>query len=86
VAGKTGTASRIGPDGRYSGYVASFVGFAPADKPAYVVAVVVDNPRNGHYGGAISAPIFQQIMSYALAAGRVPPTLTPPAHFPLKGQ
>jgi len=86
VAGKTGTASRIGPDGRYSGYVASFVGFAPADKPAYVVAVVVDNPRNGHYGGAVSAPIFQQIMSYALAAGRVPPTLTPPAHFPLKGQ
>lgn len=86
VAGKTGTASRIGPDGRYSGYVASFVGFAPADKPAYVVAVAVDNPRAGHYGGSVSAPIFHQVMSYALASGRVPPTGTPPAHFPLKGQ
>lgn len=85
VAGKTGTADRIGPNGKYSGYVASFVGFAPADKPAYVVTVVLDNPRNGHYGGSVSAPIFQKIMSYALAAHRVPPTGTPPANFPLKG-
>ncbi len=49
VAGKTGTANRIDPNtGKYNGYVASFVGFAPADKPSLVVLVTLDNPKNEH--------------------------------------
>ena len=51
VAGKTGTAMRVDPaTGRYSGYTASFIGFAPADAPRYVISVTLQSPRNGHFG------------------------------------
>jgi cell division protein FtsI (penicillin-binding protein 3) len=83
VAGKTGTANRIDPKtGRYSGYVASFVGFAPADKPSLVVLVTLDNPQTSIYGGDTAAPVFSQIMSFALASLRVPPTGTTPVIYP----
>lgn len=73
VAGKTGTAERV-VDGRYNGYTASFVGFAPADAPRLVVAVSVQGPKNGYYGGAIAAPVFKDVMSFALGNQSVPPT------------
>ncbi|WP_250279675.1 penicillin-binding protein 2 [Frankia sp. Cppng1_Ct_nod] len=76
VAGKTGTAERVGPAGHYNGYVASFVGFAPADQPKVVVEVVLDNPRDGHFGGTVAAPVFKKVMSFALATMAVPPTGT----------
>ncbi len=83
VAGKTGTANRIDPGtGHYQGYVASFVGFAPADKPSLVVLVTLDNPTKGHYGGTVAAPVFSQIMSFALTSLRVPPTGTTPVIYP----
>jgi cell division protein FtsI (penicillin-binding protein 3) len=83
VAGKTGTANRIDPKtGRYSGYVASFVGFAPADKPSLVVLVTLDNPQTSIYGGDTAAPVFSQIMSFALTTLRVPPTRTPLVFYP----
>jgi cell division protein FtsI (penicillin-binding protein 3) len=78
VAGKTGTANRVGANGRYSGYTASFIGFAPADKPAFVVAVILQNPLNGIYGGAVAAPVFKDVMTYALQEFGIPPTGTPP--------
>lgn len=81
VAGKTGTAQRPNPRcGCYAGggYTASFVGFAPADKPQLLVEVVLQNPRKGHYGGTVSAPVFHQIMSFALKSLRIPPTGTAP--------
>jgi cell division protein FtsI (penicillin-binding protein 3) len=83
VAGKTGTAQRVGPAGRYSGYVASFVGFAPADQPRAVVEVVLDNPRDGHFGGAVAAPVFQKVMTFALATLAVPPPGTTAPRFVL---
>lgn len=84
VAGKTGTASRIDPTtGRYSGYVASFVGFAPADKPSLVVLVSLDDPKSSIFGGTVAAPVFAKIMSFALASMRVPPTGTSPVRYPL---
>ena len=84
VAGKTGTASRIDPKtGRYSGYVASFVGFAPADKPSLVVLVTLDNPTSAIFGGTVAAPAFAKIMSFALASMRIPPTGTKPVVYPL---
>ncbi|MDX6201977.1 MAG: hypothetical protein QOJ83_1477 [Frankiales bacterium] len=79
VAGKTGTAQRADGKGGYTGYTASFVGFAPADKPQLVVEVVLQNPVTGsHFGGSIAAPVFQQVMSFALAAEGIAPTGTTP--------
>jgi cell division protein FtsI/penicillin-binding protein 2 len=70
LAGKTGTASKVNPlTGQYSqsAYVASFIGFAPASSPKLLCAVVVDEPGAGSiYGGAVAAPAFAQIMSFAL--------------------
>ncbi len=84
VAGKTGTAARVDPKtGKYAGYVASFVGFAPADKPSLVVLVSLDNPTSSIFGGSVAAPTFAKIMSFALARLRVPPTGTPPVVYPL---
>jgi len=56
VAGKTGTADRVGANGRYSGKTASFIGFAPADKPAFVVAVILQNPIVGSAVACICTP------------------------------
>jgi cell division protein FtsI/penicillin-binding protein 2 len=70
LAGKTGTASKIDPTtGEYSktAFVASFIGFAPAADPRLLCAVVVDEPQSGSiYGGAVAAPAFGEIMSFAL--------------------
>jgi cell division protein FtsI (penicillin-binding protein 3) len=70
LAGKTGTASKVDTaTGEYSktAYVASFIGFAPADDPKLLCAVVVDEPSAGSiYGGTVAAPAFGQIMSFAL--------------------
>ena len=67
LAGKTGTAQKV-ENGTYSDtkYVASFVGFAPAQDPKLLVAVVVDEPQYVHVGGAVAAPVFGQIASFAL--------------------
>jgi cell division protein FtsI (penicillin-binding protein 3) len=75
VAGKTGTAQRV-VDGRYQGYTASFVGFAPADAPRLVISVSLQDPKNGYYGGAVAAPVFGDVMSFALRSAAVPPTGT----------
>jgi cell division protein FtsI (penicillin-binding protein 3) len=76
IAGKTGTAQKPRVDGRGygDGYVATFVGMAPVERPELVVAVMVDEPRNGHYGGVAAAPVFSTVMEFALRARHVPPT------------
>ncbi len=77
VAGKTGTAQRFDPTcGCYRGFTASFIGMAPADNPQLIVAVTLQRPVKGYYGGSVAAPVFQQIMSYALARLDIPPTGT----------
>ena len=67
LAGKTGTAQKV-VDGEYSEteYVASFIGFAPADDPRLLVSIVVDNPKGDHYGGSVAAPAFGEIAKFAL--------------------
>jgi cell division protein FtsI (penicillin-binding protein 3) len=70
VAGKTGTAQKLDPDGSYSTtrYQAWFVGAAPADRPRVVVAAMVDEPRGYiHTGGATAAPVFARVTAAALA-------------------
>ena len=77
VAGKTGTAQRFDPGcGCYRGYTASFIGMAPADDPQLIVAVTLQRPVKGHYGGSLAGPVFKQIMSYALQKLQIPPTGT----------
>ena len=75
VAGKTGTAQRVDSScGCYKGYTASFVGFAPAENPQLVAQVVLQDPKNGHYGGAVAAPVFKDVMSFALKSRKIPPS------------
>ena len=63
VAGKTGTAQKSGGAAGYlpGKYYASFIGFFPADKPEVCISVMMDEPRQGYYGGQIAAPVFKQI-------------------------
>ncbi len=76
VAGKTSTASRYDNEKKkYSKTTASFVGFAPADDPQYVVAVTVQRPTEiSIYGGTIAGPVFSDIMRYVLQKYDVPPS------------
>jgi len=76
LAGKTGTANKVDETtGLYSEsrYIASFVGFAPAEKPRLLVTVMVDEPKGAIYGGEVAAPAFQEITSFALNYLRIPP-------------
>ena len=76
LAGKTGTAEK--PDPVYGGYsetkyVASFVGFAPAEDPRLLTLVMVDEPVGDIYGGSVAAPAWREIMSFSLNYLRIPP-------------
>ena len=84
IAGKTGTAQRVGAECQcYDGTnTVSFAGFAPADDPKFTIYVVVQNPRNGGGGGSVAGPVFSKIMSYTLRRYGVPPTGTQPSRLP----
>ncbi|WP_077358284.1 stage V sporulation protein D [Virgibacillus halodenitrificans] len=76
VGGKTGTAQKVGPNGRYleNNHIVSFIGFAPADDPEIVVYVAVDNPKGTvQFGGVVAAPIVGTIIDDSLRAMEVKP-------------
>jgi cell division protein FtsI (penicillin-binding protein 3) len=76
VAGKTATAQKVDPTtGKYSEdkYTASFVGFLPAEHPRLVVAVVLDEPMIGRYGGDLAGPVFRRVAEASLRALGVMP-------------
>ena len=84
VAGKTGTAMRFDPNcACYSGYTASFIGFAPADKPAYVVSVTIQEPKGMHWGGALGGPVFAKVMKFVLQSKNIAPSITKLKAYPL---
>ena len=85
VAGKTGTATIPFPgrDRLTGNYNASFVGFAPANDPILSMIVVIERPLNDIYGGTVAAPVFQEVMSYALHHYGIPSNGT--NQKPLKG-
>ncbi len=68
VAGKTGTAHRSQSGGYAEDrYASLFAGFAPVDNPRLAAVVVVHDPKAGeHFGGAVAAPVFAEVMSHAL--------------------
>lgn len=75
VAGKTGTAQKADPvHGGYSKdkWTSSFIGYAPANKPRLLVAVVLDEPMIAHQGGATAAPVFRRVMQASLRHLGVP--------------
>ncbi|WP_353950400.1 penicillin-binding protein 2 [Knoellia sp. S7-12] len=77
VAGKTGTADFYDEKlKKYSGKTASFIGYAPADDPEIVVAVIIQRPSASIYGGFVAGPVFHDVMTYALQELKVPPTGT----------
>jgi len=86
VAGKTGTAQRVDPDGggyASGGFTISFGGFAPADDPELVTYVVLQKPASNVGGGTGAGPVFADITSYALQQYGIPPTGTRRPELPL---
>ena len=79
IAIKTGTAKKVGPDGRYvNKYIAYTAGVAPASHPRFALVVVINDPQAGkYYGGAVSAPVFGAIMGGVLRTMNVEPDALP---------
>lgn len=67
-AGKTGTAQKLEPNGRYSHskFIGSFIGFAPAQDPLISVVVMIDEPHPVYFGGVVAAPVFKNVASDTL--------------------
>lgn len=74
VAGKTGTSRRTSPLGGYAQgeYRAVFVGLAPVSDPQFVVAILVEDPRQQFYGGVVAGPVFSRVMRETLRMYNVP--------------
>ncbi len=71
VGGKTGTAQKVGKDGKYmtNNHIVSFIGYAPSDDPEIVVYVAIDNPKGTvQFGGVVAAPIVGTIIEDSLSA------------------
>jgi cell division protein FtsI/penicillin-binding protein 2 len=80
VAGKTGTAQKVeGGVYVHGKYVSSFIGFLPADNPELCIAVVMDEPKEGYYGGAVAGPVFKQIAERAASYLSLRPDIGEPA-------
>ena len=79
VAGKTGTVHKSEAGGYAEDrYLSVFAGMAPASAPRLVVAVVINEPRNGkYYGGQVAAPVFSKVMTGALRLLNVAPDAEP---------
>lgn len=87
VAGKTGTAQRYNSRcGCYSGYTASFIGFAPADQPKYVISVTIQDPKGLHWGGLLAGPVFKKVMSFVLQNEKVKSTPAAESIFALQSK
>ncbi len=78
VAGKTGTAQKV-ENGTYSSdkYIASFIGFLPADNPQVCISIVMDEPKEGYYGGLICGPVFREVAERCASYMNIPPDQNP---------
>jgi stage V sporulation protein D (sporulation-specific penicillin-binding protein) len=75
TAGKTGTAQVV-ENGRYEPgeYIASFVGYVPAEHPRFVILVKIERPRGVYYGGTVAAPVFSYLARVAMLHAGILPT------------
>ncbi len=85
VAGKTGTANRV-VNGKYQGYTASFIGFAPAENPKFVINVTIQDPHGVHFGSLLGGPVFKEVMSFALKTYQIPPSTSPVTLLPMNSK
>ncbi len=86
VAGKTGTAQKAINNQYVPGkYYTSFVGFFPADDAELCILVMMDEPKNGHYGGDVTAPVFRRIAERTANYLAIPPELDPKEKLVAKG-
>jgi len=79
VAGKTGTAQKLEPNGRYSHsrFIASFVGYGPVPDPRFVMAVSIDEPRPQYFGGVVAAPVFRRVVEQLASYWDLKPPAAP---------
>ena len=87
VAGKTGTAQVALPGGRgyaKGTYIASFIGYLPADNAQVLIAVKLDEPRNAIYGGTVAAPLFASLGAFSVAHLKIPPSTPTSSTAPAK--
>jgi cell division protein FtsI (penicillin-binding protein 3) len=78
TGGKTGTAQRADTECHcYRGYVTSFIGFAPLDDPRLLTYVVISNPKRGDTGTGTAAPVYKDLMTFALPRYSVQPDARP---------
>ena len=76
VAGKTGTAEVPNPNGGYSEEtIHSFIGFAPAENPKFIILVKIDKPQKNRFAGATAIPIFKNLAQFILNYYEIPPSL-----------
>ncbi len=74
VGGKTGTAQKtVGGAVSEEEFISTFVGFAPADKPALLCFVAVNAPKEDRFGSVVAAPIFREVVAEALRHMEIPP-------------
>ena len=76
VAGKTGTAEVPNLNGGYSEEtIHSFIGFAPAENPKFIILVKIDKPQKNRFAGATAIPIFKNLAQFILNYYEIPPSL-----------
>jgi len=74
VAGKTGTAQKAENGVYVSGkYISSFIGFFPADDPQLCISIVMDEPKEGYYGGKVCGPVFHDVAEHCASYLNIPP-------------
>jgi len=74
VAGKTGTAQKVEGGTYVSGkYISSFIGFFPADNPELCISIVMDEPKEGYYGGKVCGPVFREVAERCASYLNIPP-------------
>jgi cell division protein FtsI (penicillin-binding protein 3) len=76
VAGKTGTAEKVDNQTHTylkDKYVSSFIGFFPADNPQVCISIVMDEPKEGYYGGQVCGPVFRDIAERCASYLNIPP-------------
>ena len=78
TAGKTGTAQVV-ENGRYEpgSYIASFIGYVPAESPRYAILVKIEKPRGAYYGSVVAAPVFAAIARSLMLHADVMPSVAP---------
>jgi cell division protein FtsI (penicillin-binding protein 3) len=74
LAGKTGTAQRVGKGANGGGYVSNFVGFVPAPNPKALILVMINHPKAGaYYGAAVAGPVWESLAKSVIRRYHIPP-------------